>query len=85
MMTADDPRVRGDLDLVSIEEAARRFGRSRATINRWIRDGLLPVVAYTRSSRYVVWSRLPLELRALVVTGPDTLRERRGDDPSGES
>ena len=82
---------------VTIRDAAERFGVTPHTVNRWARDGKLPVIEMSRRSRYVDWAALSVEMRQLAddqAAGrrgdrrqPDssgaTMRLRRPDEPSG--
>src|SRR5689334_9599294 len=53
---------RGDQDMITIREAVRRTGRSRATINRAIRSGLLSA---HREATGTAWMIDPAELHRI--------------------
>ncbi len=71
-------------ELVTIEEAARRFGVTPHTVNVWIRDGKLPVLVMSRRKRWVLWSALSVEMRAIAdAHAAAVARERRSPASRG--
>jgi len=81
MNAAPSITLRDGEELITLEEASRRLGLSRRTVQEWCRLGKLPVYEISPKRRYVIWSALGAEVRTIASEQLERRHPPAGSSP----